>query len=727
MRRRYLWPFVTLLVTGVVAGLVLVLASYKNLMPLPDRLEPPLTLGAMMDRQVLARDGTPLNQSFGDDFNRTSIRSLSDIPLLLRHAFVMSEDNRFWEHGGVDWRARLHALWNNFRKGARQRGASTIAEQTARILHAHPRSYWGHWMTGLDANRLVSRFGRADILAFYLNQVPYAARRRGVVQGANYYFGRKPAALNSAEQLALAVLVRSPSRYDPRRHPDALRQAVNQLAERMAHKGIIDTKGLHGIKDAPIRPNQRALTVNAGSFVSHVRTYLMQHSPGTTRIRTTLDPALQNQAQALLQHRVAKLKDNRVRDGAALVVDNRTGDILAWATAPGDNPHGIDPITTPRQPGSALKPFVYAAAMLQLGWQPDHELEDSPFVEQIHSGIHNYRNYSGNYHGPVTLRYALGNSLNIPAVRTARRVGVNELLSFFKKLGFTTFTEDADHYGAAIAIGDGAVSLYEMVQAYATLARHGDFLPLDLRADAAPPSPVSVLPDSIASLMGNILSDKRARRAEFGASSILNLPYPTAAKTGTSSDYRDAWTLAYDDRYTVGVWMGRLDNGVIDGVTGSLGPAPVMRHLFAYLRQQDPYAGLWLSPELEKVDTCQQFGKPPCIQRSDWHHPIDAPATPEPPITAQLIRPVQGEELAIDPRVPRSSQRFEFQLRTNRGQVQRVVWMLDDEELTTTDDTKTDWVMSPGKHQLQAEVWLKDHSQPITTAPASFWVHGNDE
>lgn len=713
------------LAAGLIAGAALAVATRHDLMPLPATLNAPAALDVAADSQVLARDGTPLNRSFGDAFNRTAIRTLSDMPLLLRQAFLAAEDRRFWEHGGADWLARFAALWGNLRAGRVQRGASTIGEQAARILQARPRTYWSHWIAGRDAQRLLDRFGHARVFAFYLNQVPYAARRRGVVQAARYYFGRELEALNPAEQLSLAVLVRSPARYDPRRHPDNLRRAVDRLAERMVDDGFIDADQVERIHTAAIRPGHKPLQVRAGAFVAHIRAKLRRQDPGRAVIRTTLDPVLQNHVQKLLRRHVELLQERRVHDAAALVVDNDTGAIRAWATAPGGTPYGIDPVTTPRQPGSALKPFVYAQAMAQLGWQPDHVLDDSPLVERIDTGVHSYRNYSGDYYGRVSLRYALGNSLNIPVVRTAQAVGVRNLLELFWKLGITSFTRSASHYGAAIALGDGEVSLYELVQAYATLARRGQFQPLHARADARPPAAVEVLPGTVTSVIGDILSDPGARRAEFGRNSILNMLYPTAAKTGTSSDYRDAWTVAYDNRYTVGVWVGRLDGGVTNGVTGSLGAAPVVRRIFAHLRAREPYAGLWLSPELERVDTCEWLGEPPCIQRRDWRVPITAQQTAgQPAPHAAITRPVPDEVLAIDPRVPRASQRLRMRLHNRTGTIRRVRWHMNGEPLPGRHKAVADWQLTPGRHTVQAEVWLQDRPEPIRTRPVRFHVRG---
>ncbi len=215
----------------VVAAVALAVATWHALPPLPAALVSAAPLSAPL--HFVAADGTPLNRSYRGRFNRVGVLPAWRIPSLLRTAFVASEDQRYWQHGGVDWRARFAALWGNLRAGQVERGASTIGEQVARILYPRPHTYWSHWIAGIEAGRLLHFFGHAQVLDFYLNQVPYGARRRGVAPAAHYYFGRDPDALDPAEQLSLAVLVRSPGHYDPRRHPQILRHAVNQLAERM--------------------------------------------------------------------------------------------------------------------------------------------------------------------------------------------------------------------------------------------------------------------------------------------------------------------------------------------------------------------------------------------------------------------------------------------------------------------------------------------------------------
>lgn len=726
MRSWRRWLLVAATVVAV-AAIGLGIATWRSLMPLPAALGVAPRAVHATDVHVLAADGTPLNMSFSGRFNRAHVLPWAAIPKLLRDGFVASEDQRYWQHGGVDWAARFAALWGNLRAGRIERGASTIGEQVARILQPRPRTYWSHWIAGFDADRLLDRFGHAEALAFYLNQVPYGAQRRGVVQAARYYFGRDVEALNPAEQLALVVLVRSPEGYDPRAHPRDVRRAVDQLAGRMLAAKTITAIEADAIRRAPIQPGRQRLDVKAGPFVLYAIAQARARGLDAPVLRTTLDPSLQRFVQQALRQRVQALATRGVHDGAALVVDNATGAVLAWAVAPGNDPFAIDPVVTPRQPGSALKPFVYGLALARLGWQADHVLEDTPLAERVDKGVHRYRNYSGTHYGKVSLRYALANSLNIPAVRTAQAVGVQPIIDELQRFGFTTFKRGADFYGPAIVLGDGAVTLHDMVQGYASLARHGEFLPLHVLEDVPQPDPVPVLSADVTSLLASILSDPDARAAEFGSDSVLDLPLPTAIKTGTSSDYHDLWTMGFDNRYTIGVWMGNLGGAPTDQLTGSLGPAPVLRQIFAHLRSTTPYAGLWHSPGLRAVQTCEWIGPAPCVQRTEWYLPRTTLAPQAVPVGTPMPRiaqPLPGEMLAIDPRLPASSQRLHFTLDTNGRGITRVRWQVDGKPLPEAGDDAASWVLAPGTHRASAEVWLDGSADAAKLGPVEFSVVG---
>jgi penicillin-binding protein 1C len=710
---------------AVAGAAALAAATWRDLAPVPESLPPRITTIESLRPPILARDGTVLTVSRDERFNRERDLPLAGIPTLVREGFVFSEDRRFWAHGGSDWRARFEASYQNLLAGHVVRCASTIGEQVARIITPRPRTYWSHWLAGIEAQRLLRRFGRARVLDFYLNQVPYGAERRGVAEAAHYYFGGEVAALDPAEQLALVVLVRSPQLLDPRQHPRALRRAVNRLATRMRAADLIDADQLRAVRLSPLAAAPPpALPLQAGAFVGFARERIRALGLRGAQFQTTLDPQLQRFVQAALESQLAALHGADVRNAAALVVDNRRAAILAWAAAPAPDAQDLDPVLTARQPGSTLKPFLYALAFERLGWQPDTVLRDGPLSTRMGDGIHEYRNYSNRYYGRVSLRYALGNSLNIPAVETAEAVGVSRFIRLLAQLGITTLTGPADYYGPAIAIGDGPVSLYGLVQAYSTLARHGSFLPLRALRGLPVPGPVAVLRPDTTAAIASILSDPDARSAEFGADSVLDLPYPTAVKTGTSSDFRDALAVGFDDRYTVGVWMGRLDGADMHRVTGSAGPAPVLRTIFAHLRETRPYAGLWRSPGLRRVRTCERVGLRSCVERDDWVVEGNAPLQPRRALQAvvKIAQPAPGEVLAVDPRAPLSDQVYTFRIGSVTHPAPAVVWVLDGRVLGRTAGGRLRWQLTRGDHVVLATVRFAGDGHATRLGPVSFTV-----
>lgn len=658
-------------------------------------------------RQVTDRFGTPLSANYGGAWNTSDLVPLYDIPEDLVQAFIVAEDKRFYAHAGIDWRARAQAFVQNVRCLCADRGASTVTEQVVRMLAPRPRTLWTRWVEGWDAQRLERAATKADILEFYLNQVPYAANRRGVVQAARYYFNRDLSTLSRREMLALAVLVRAPGRYRLRENPSRLDRALARLAARMEPPLAVDA-GQPWAFAAP------ALSVEASHFVRFARSAA---GAGAGRIRTTLDGPLQKTVQTLLDRRMVALSANRVHNGAVLVADHRTGEILAWANAGAGDPEvpggAIDAVLTPRQPGSALKPFIYALA-LEKGWTAATVIDDAPLSEAVGAGLHAYRNYSRKFYGPVTLRQALANSLNIPAVKAVQFVGAEAYLEALRRIGFTGLAAHPDFYGDGIALGNGEVTLFQVVQAYAALANKGMARPLHVvtGARSEKDAPGRVAGEGAASLIANILSDAAARDLEFGEGSVLDMPVQTAVKTGTSTDFRDAWAVGFTHRYVVGVWMGNLDRTPTDGVSGARGPALLLRSVFAELNKKGSARPLFLSPSLESRTVCtpSPAATAGCVKKTEWFLPGTAERVqtgsfaPESPSPSQAVyrlsHPLDGLRMAIDPRVPLADQAFLFRAQTEGDGT--VEWVLDGRSLGRGRSESYLWALERGGHALEA-------------------------
>ena len=719
-----------ILATLAVAGFLG--ATLPALSPVPERL-PPAGAGEL-DARYVDRRGELLSVTYENQWNLHDRIPLHEIPQILTEAFVTAEDKRFYSHHGVDWYARLHAAWTNVTSFRAARGASTITEQVVRMIHPRPRTLWSRWVEGFEAMRLERRFDKSEILEFYLNQVPYARMRRGVKQAAREYFDRDIDTLNPKETLALAVLVRSPSRLDLKKGTEAIEKPVQRLAARLHARRVLSDLELERVQSEPLRVTPAELRIDAAHFVARVP------EDGAAEVGTTLDGSLQRRAQQLLDRQIASLADRGVTDGAVLVVDHETDEILVWANGGGftqEEGGQIDMVTVPRQPGSTLKPFVYALA-LERGWTAATVLVDEPIAEAVGNGLHNFRNYSRHYYGPIRLREALGNSLNVPAIKTVQFTGRVELFELLGKLGVSSLTEHPDFYGDGLALGNGELSLFELVSAYAVLARGGVRRPLKWKSEGdIGREEHRVLSAETSSLIADILSDPEARALEFGRSSVLSLPLQTAVKTGTSNDYRDAWTVGFSHRYTVGVWMGNLDRKPMHEVTGSIGPALVFRALLAELHRNREGKPLYLSRKLRQIPICRESGALPadsCARAMEWFRPGTAPEAFCPLHSGRVVtagargktkvgKPSPGLHLALDPRIPDELERFALELE-GLPKGARVEWWIDDAPFaeSTEEHGRSLWPPSRGRHVAKARVWKSETDDPTWTDSVGFRV-----
>lgn len=720
-----------------------------DLQPLPAAL----SLGDSEVRKPLLFDrfGNPLAISYQ---NRWSVQTvpLHEIPQLLQNAVIESEDRNFLSHGGVDWPARVHALAQNLRAMRGVRGASTITEQVVRMLHQRPRTVWSRWLEGIEALGLEGHFSKSEVLEFYLNQVPYGHQRRGIVEAARFYFDRDPATLNVKETLALAVLVRAPSGLDPRLRDRSLERRLDKLAEHMREKGLIsEDQYRRAISEGFEFAHSRRI-IEAPEFVQHVFNSTgaeVLNSSGS--ITTSLDGRLEQKARQILRNRLEALRASDVGDGAVLVVDNRSGEVLAWVSeslSAGESQGWVDAVTVRRQPGSTLKPFLYSLAM-ERGWTAATLIEDSPLSEAAGLGLHSFHNYSRTYYGPVRLRVALGNSLNTPAIRTIRFTGTQRFLDRLRLLGIAGLDKSAEFYGHGLALGDGEVSLFELVQAYSALARHGDFLPLRVLSERhLPPGEIcAVIGPAAAAVIGDILSDPQARRLEFGESHLLHFPVQTAVKTGTSTDHKDCWAVGFSERYTAGVWMGNLDHRPTRGITGAIGPALILRALFAELDRDGETGSFatWLG--LQAVNICAVSGMlagPGCPRMEEKFEPGKAPAEPcslhstrdegdasagaesvatHPSSVIELLQPSPGLQIALDPRIPAELQAFAFRFSKNI-KPEKVEWILNGKAVGVTgkDEHQFLWPLCRGEYTLHARVWQSGRADPVETPAVAFVV-----
>lgn len=756
-KRPLVWSGLMLfLAVLVAAGGWLYKRTGEDLRPIPTTLRPQSLL--FRRHQFLDRNGIALSVTYDNPWNIQDWQALHDIPMLLQEAVLASEDRRFYQHRGVDWLARAHALAQNLAALRGVRGASTITEQVVRILHPRPRTVWSRWLEGIEAARLEGQFEKAEILEFYLNQVPYGRQRRGLLQAARLYFDRDLDTLGDGEILTLAVLIRSPGRFERRQGAADLAKARQRLAEFLVRTKKMEAAG--ELVAEGLAPTQFRLPVDAGHFIRHLTRQDFSEpgevrrdergATGPARVLTTLDSVLQGRVRESLDQHLRDLKTDDVHDGAVLAVNHQTNEILAWVSSggpSGEHSSGwIDGVTTPRQPGSTLKPFLYGLA-LDRGWTAATIIDDSPLARPVGDGMHPFRNYSRKYYGPLRLREALGNSLNIPAIRVIEFTGVGDFLDSLHRLGFAGLNRTAGHYGEGLALGNGEVTLLELVQGYTVLARGGAFHPLRLSFDGRPPdSPVRrVYSSETASLVADILSDPQARRREFGSGNILRFPVQTAVKTGTSSDHRDTWAIGFNHRYTVGIWMGNLDGHATGGLTGTTGPGLLLRSIFSELNRFEDARPLFLSPRLAVVRICQETGRlatplcptihekftPGTIPQTVCSHnfpghnyaAVDAAVNNGDRAQVHLLQPSANLQMAVDPHIPDNIEAYPMKLAGNPS-VKRIEWLVDGRlaGITGTRDSHFLWPLARGSHLAQARVWNETAAEPVLTPAVRFVV-----
>lgn len=611
----------------------LLLALWAALTPLPPELrEGP---GAY-DASAVIRDrhGAVLRELRAGDGARARWVPLAELGERMQRALIAAEDRRFARHPGVDPLAMLRAASQLAAERRVVSGASTLTQQLARTLRPRPRTLAGKLGEMALALRIEASLSKREILEQYLNRVSFGPGLRGAPAASRFYFDKPAGDLSLAEAAALAALPRGPSLYDPRRGAGLLLvRRRDRILERMLAGGLASAAEVAAARAEPLALAPRGGGLGAPHLVEGVLSGAIDGAAGPLRDRVSevtlsIDRGLQRELEVLALETARGLADRAVTAAAAVVIDNASGEILAYVGSPGAGDEARlghnDGVLARRQPGSALKPFVYELAMERLGWGAGTALPDVALELPLPSGSYAPRNYDGRFHGPVRLREALASSYNIPAVWAAAALGPERVLDRLRALGFATLDREASHYGAAIALGDGEVRLLDLAAAYAALARGGLHLPPRAvlaakdRAGAEiplppPPPPARVLDPVRARIITDILADPRARVGAFGEDSALELPFAAAVKTGTSKGFRDNVAVGYTPDLTVAVWVGNFDGAPMGGVSGVTGAGPLLHAaLVAAARLRPPRAFAPPDPEaIAVVEICSLSGLRP--------------------------------------------------------------------------------------------------------------------
>lgn len=569
---------------------------------------------------------------------------LAAIPLALQQATIASEDRTFYGNPGFDPRGVVRAARDNLIAHHVVGGGSTITQQLVKNMLLSPEPTFSRKMHELTLSyALTQRYSKSQILGMYLNTVYYGARAYGVEAAAEVYFHRPVGQLDLAQATLIAGLPQSPSQDSPFIHPDLALTRQREVLQRMVAQGYITAVQAGAAQAEARRFTYSAPAVKPGpapQFVQYVLE-LLEKSYGPAlytrglRIYTTLDLATQQRVQREVTTQVRLMAHaHNMHDGAAVVLD-RSGGILAMvgtANAADATPQGAGEVNMavwPLSPGSSFKLFTYLAAF-EHGYAPASVIDDT--YVQYPTGWGNYyapHNYDLRYHGAVTLRVALANSYNIPAVRLTAALGVETVLQMARRLGITTLTQPARQYGLPLTLGTGHVRLLELANAYETVARGGLWRPTTpilrvtdaagapVAPPAAPPARQAVSPH-IAYLVSSILSDNFARIREFGYNSVLQLPTtPAAVKTGTTDDWKDNLTVGYTPDVTTAVWVGNANAEPMYNVIGIDGAGPIWHNVMKYLTLRRP-ATPFLRPAGITIATVSGYSGRLAVPGSSW-------------------------------------------------------------------------------------------------------------
>ena len=664
------------------------------------------------DWVLLGRDGETLQRVRIDETaRRGDWVALQDVSPALREAILVSEDKRFYEHGGVDWHGAAAAAWANL-WNTKTRGASTVTMQLTGLIdedkHTGRRNIVQKAGQTVDAIRLDHAWRKDQILEAYLNLVPFQGELVGLSALSQTLFGKAPSGLNAREAALTAALVRAPN-------APAMRVSARACAILRDMKLANPCVNLDSFVQLTLTRTTSAASIDPDALAPHFarRVAAEVHPAAGARVTSTLDPKLQRYARDTLARTLTELNSRahprNVHDGAAIVIDNKSGQILAWVGSAGgfSNAPEVDAVVARRQAGSTLKPFLYAQAIDEKRLTAATLLDDAPLDLATGGGLYIPQNYDHDFKGWVSARTALGSSLNVPAVRTLVMVTPHRFARTLVALGLP-LTQAGDYYGYSLALGSADVTLASLANAYRALANGGAYGPTD---DLLPSAPITsataekrVFTPQASFIVTDILADNNARTRTFGFDSVLATRFFSAVKTGTSKDMRDNWAVGYTSTYTIGVWVGNADGEPMWDVSGVTGAAPVWAALARYLHRQVPSRAPIAPAGVVRAGIEYQDDVEPA--RRDWF--VEGTQMTKIALasnargqdskgSARIEAPTDGTIFALDPDIPADRQRVWFE--SGAGAPAGSAWRLDGQPMQRA--SRMAWLPWPGHHTLE--------------------------
>lgn len=673
-------------------------------------------------------------------------RPLAEIPLRLRELVLLAEDRRFYQHSGIDYPRLLQALVSQ------EGGASTITQQWVRVRAGIPRYWWTKpWVMAL-ALKVEQSATKTQIFEAYLNHIPFSGGVEGVGAAAEYYFGKDLAVLSPGEEATLAVLIRSPVGLARLENTERLLKTRNAL---------LKLKGDDGwalAQSEPLQLLKQKTRSNALNYLEHLARTISRPAP--SMVQTTLDLALQRQLEDTVEEEINLLRRRGVRHGAVAVMDASNGDVLAYVGSAdyfNDDAGRIDGLQIPRQPGSLLKAFTYALAFDE-GHSAAAILPDTPGAFRSGNGVYRPRNYDEKFSGPRRAREALANSLNLPALMLLDQLGPHRLYEALLSLG-VPLKREADYYGVGLTLGNAEITPFTLLQSFSAFPRQNDWVSARLLLNDETKIHRSPIKDGTW-LVTDILKDRHARMEAFGERTVFDVPFEMAAKTGTSTDYRDNWAIAWTKNHVALAWVGNHDQRPMQRVSGITGAGPLVRatmlaththrmpELFTrpesvVVRPICAVSGMTPGPHCPRV-VDEKFLSMPLEHECDWHRPVLAQQCgmegssrevvavhyPEEfqawahdhneSLEAQVARvcenpevsvakiasagksvityPLDGAIFALDPDLPLERQSLSLRM---SGREKEVQWEVDGKRFVPSSTGTLDWPLERGRHLIR--------------------------
>ncbi|TGL44711.1 penicillin-binding protein 1C [Leptospira perdikensis] len=607
------------------------------------------------------------------------------LPKFLVESVIHAEDKRFFTHGGVDSNALVSSFFGNF-TGSTLRGGSTITMQLVSLLDPELQPRESKRKTIFQKLKQIQRaveleetWTKEEIFTAYLNLIYFRGELKGISSATKGLFRKSPENITPNESYLLSALIRSPQ--------SSIEKVIKRVCLlKMERDGIDDCTAISRLVreslfrnlDYPQYPSFVPL------FTKALLDFSKEEGSFNSQVSSSLSLNFQRKAEEILKRNVKSLADKNVKDGAVIVIDNRTGQILVYVPNIGEESSvgKLDLIRSKRQVGSTLKPFVYAENFQENKLNPDSILSDSPVGIPVYQGIYRPLNYDKSYKGNVTVRQSLASSLNIPAIRALSFLDINEFVSVLEQLGITGLRYP-EFYGPSLALGTADMSLLELTNAYRTLANAGVYSGLKFQNVSKETETRMVFSPMVSYMVSEILADREARSLGFGWDNFLSTSYYTSVKTGTSQDMRDNWCIGYSEFYTVGVWVGNPTGAPMLDVSGITGAAPVWRETMDILHES--LDSKLIQPKLENSsDTKSSLSKDGGVEKTK---------------SKRILTPVNGSIFALDPDIPLGRQKILF---TFSSYEVSYYYYLNDENIGSAGGPFL-WEPKKGEYRLQVK------------------------